>query len=59
MKTNKIIEKLLTGTGEIFGTELAQGIEYTLNGGKLAIFTWHGCSLQVRLFMIFIIFIQN
>ncbi|MCJ1250323.1 Cleavage polyadenylation factor subunit clp1 [Trapelia coarctata] len=39
--------KLLTGTAEIFGTELALNQPYTFNGRKAAVYTWHGCRLEV------------
>ncbi|KAJ5120471.1 Pre-mRNA cleavage complex II Clp1 [Penicillium bovifimosum] len=39
--------KLLNGTAELFGTELAESQTYTFTGTKAAIFTWHGCSLEV------------
>lgn len=40
--------KLLTGTAECFGTELAPERPYTFTGVKGAIFTWHGCTLEVN-----------
>ncbi|KAF2451205.1 mRNA cleavage and polyadenylation factor IA/II complex [Karstenula rhodostoma CBS 690.94] len=39
--------KLLTGTAEYFGTELAPATTYTFSGAKGAVFTWHGCKLEV------------
>ncbi|RAK79911.1 cleavage polyadenylation factor subunit CLP1 [Aspergillus fijiensis CBS 313.89] len=39
--------KLLTGTAELFGTELAPSQTYTFTGTKAAIYTWHGCMLEV------------
>ncbi|KAL4802336.1 hypothetical protein BDV18DRAFT_147317 [Aspergillus unguis] len=39
--------KLLTGTAELFGTELAPSQTYTFLGTKAAIYTWHGCTLEV------------
>ncbi|KAJ5194798.1 Pre-mRNA cleavage complex II Clp1 [Penicillium cinerascens] len=39
--------KLLTGTAELFGTELAPLQTYTFSGTKGAIYTWHGCELEV------------
>ncbi|KAI9848023.1 MAG: Cleavage polyadenylation factor subunit clp1 [Sclerophora amabilis] len=41
--------KLLKGTAEIFGTELAVKQTYTFRGTKAAIYTWdeHGCQLEV------------
>ncbi|KAG1471845.1 hypothetical protein G6F56_001894 [Rhizopus delemar] len=40
--------KLTQGTGEIFGTELALGVEYNFTGRKAAVYTWHGCTLQIN-----------
>jgi polyribonucleotide 5'-hydroxyl-kinase len=31
----------------MFGSELASNIEYTLSGRKTAIYTWHGCDIQI------------
>ncbi|KAI4251842.1 MAG: hypothetical protein L6R42_008215 [Xanthoria sp. 1 TBL-2021] len=39
--------KLLSGNAELFGTELAQKQTYTFSGTKAAIYTWHGCSIEV------------
>ncbi|CEJ58502.1 Putative mRNA cleavage and polyadenylation factor IA/II complex, subunit CLP1 [Penicillium brasilianum] len=39
--------KLLTGTAELFGTELAESQTYTFIGTKAAIYTWYGCELEV------------
>ncbi|KAI9753918.1 MAG: NADPH:quinone reductase [Chaenotheca gracillima] len=41
--------KLLQGTAEIFGTELALNQPYTFTGTKAAIYTWaeNGCRLEV------------
>lgn len=39
--------QLLTGTAELFGTELAPSQTYTFSGTKGAIYTWHGCELEV------------
>ena len=44
----KITVKLVDGKAEIFGSELCQGVEYGFYGGsKLAVFTYHGCILEV------------
>lgn len=32
---------------ELFGTELAPSQTYTFSGTKAAIYTWHGCTLEV------------
>lgn len=37
----------MTGTAELFGTELAESQTYTFSGTKAAIYTWHGCTLEV------------
>lgn len=41
--------KLLSGTAELFGTELAPNAKdpYTFSGTKGAIYTWHGCKLEL------------
>ncbi|RAL64005.1 hypothetical protein DID88_003193 [Monilinia fructigena] len=39
--------KVLSGTAEIFGTELALNHSYTFHGTKSSIYTWHGCRLEV------------
>ncbi|KAG1175626.1 hypothetical protein G6F70_003966 [Rhizopus microsporus] len=44
----KATVKLTKGTAEIFGTELAIGVEYTFSGRKAAVYTWHGCTLEVK-----------
>ncbi|CAJ0828164.1 11102_t:CDS:10 [Entrophospora sp. SA101] len=40
--------KLLSGTAEIYGTEIAVGLEYEFTGRKVAVFTWHGSLEQCR-----------
>lgn len=37
----------MSGNAEIFGTELAQKQPYTFTGTKAAIYTWHGCQIEV------------
>jgi polyribonucleotide 5'-hydroxyl-kinase len=39
---------LLKGTAELFGAELPRDQPLTFHGTKLAIFTWHGATLEVR-----------
>jgi polyribonucleotide 5'-hydroxyl-kinase len=39
--------KLLEGTAEIFGTEMAHLRAYSFSGSKGAIFTWHGATLEI------------
>lgn len=41
------VAKLLTGTAELFGTELVVNGSYTLTGTKGALYTWHGCTFTV------------
>ncbi|KAJ4460834.1 putative Protein CLP1 [Paratrimastix pyriformis] len=36
------------GTAEIFGTELAVGRAYSFSHQNLAVFSWHGCTIEVR-----------
>ncbi|CAG8442612.1 2336_t:CDS:10 [Diversispora eburnea] len=39
--------KLISGTAEIYGTEIGIGPEYEFSGRKIALFTWHGtCSVE-------------
>ncbi|KAL8911302.1 MAG: hypothetical protein Q9171_003510 [Xanthocarpia ochracea] len=45
--TKRFDEQLLSGSTELFGTELAQKQTYTFSGTKAAIYTWHGCSIEV------------
>jgi polyribonucleotide 5'-hydroxyl-kinase len=40
--------KVISGKAELFGTELANQVEYQFKGKKLAIFTWHGCVLKTK-----------
>ncbi|RLN84234.1 hypothetical protein BBJ28_00013214 [Nothophytophthora sp. Chile5] len=40
--------RLKSGSAELFGVELAIGNEYVFRDKKLAIFTWYGCTLEVR-----------
>jgi polyribonucleotide 5'-hydroxyl-kinase len=46
--TSSIFIKLKKGTAEIFGSELAIGIEYEIRGQKAAIFTWQGCVFEIK-----------
>ncbi|KAH7116065.1 Pre-mRNA cleavage complex II protein Clp1-domain-containing protein [Dendryphion nanum] len=39
--------KLVTGTAELFGTELGPSSTYTFRGTKAAIYTWHGCKIEL------------
>lgn len=39
---------LVSGSSEIFGTELATSKEYRFSGTNIAIFTWHGCTVDVN-----------
>eukprot|EP00026_Physarum_polycephalum_P006595 Phypoly_transcript_06643.p1 GENE.Phypoly_transcript_06643~~Phypoly_transcript_06643.p1 ORF type:complete len:427 (-),score=78.07 Phypoly_transcript_06643:91-1371(-) len=39
--------QLITGTAECFGTELSTEKKYKFTAAKGAIFTWHGCTLEV------------
>ncbi|KAI9489141.1 Pre-mRNA cleavage complex II protein Clp1-domain-containing protein [Zychaea mexicana] len=48
----KVTLKLLKGTAEVFGTELAINVTYTFTGRKAAVYTWHGCTLEISFFSI-------
>ena len=39
--------QLLSGTAELYGTELALSQSYSFSGYKGAIYTWHGCRLEI------------
>ncbi|KAF2226709.1 Pre-mRNA cleavage complex II protein Clp1-domain-containing protein [Elsinoe ampelina] len=46
---NKVFKiRLVSGIAEIFGTELAPNATYTFSGVKAAVYTWHGCQLEVQ-----------
>jgi polyribonucleotide 5'-hydroxyl-kinase len=45
--TRPITLKLLSGSAELFGTDLAPQVAYTFRGTKAAVFSWSGCSLEV------------
>lgn len=39
---------LLQGQGEVFGTELVRNKKFTFKAGSnVAIFTWHGCTVEI------------
>ncbi|XP_065846562.1 polyribonucleotide 5'-hydroxyl-kinase Clp1-like [Oscarella lobularis] len=47
--TDPVTLKLLDGTAEIFGTELPPSQQFSFaDGAKVAVFTWHGCRVQLR-----------
>lgn len=39
--------KLVSGNAEYFGTEMAFLATYSFRGTKGAVFTWHGCKLEI------------
>ena len=40
--------QLISGSAEVFGTELAVGKVYTICSRlKIAVFTWYGCTLRI------------
>ncbi|KAG9067261.1 Cleavage polyadenylation factor subunit clp1 [Linnemannia hyalina] len=43
----KVKLRLVTGTAEVFGTELGQNVDYEFSGRKIAVFTWHGCKILI------------
>lgn len=40
--------RLTRGTAELFGTELVPNVTYSFSGTKAAIFSWHGCTLELQ-----------
>lgn len=48
-KNAKVLLTLKSGSAEVFGTELVKGKLYEFAAGaKVAVFTWQGCTLEVR-----------
>lgn len=48
-KNEKVYLTLKSGTAEIFGTELVKAKTYEfISGAKVAVFTWHGCVVEVK-----------
>ncbi|CAG0916574.1 unnamed protein product [Notodromas monacha] len=48
-KSDSVKLELAQGMAEIFGTELVCGNSYSFGpGSKLAVFTWHGCTLSIK-----------
>lgn len=43
---NPLTLRLLSGTAEIFGVELAINREYTFVNENFAVFTWYGCVIE-------------
>ena len=46
-RTHPKTPKLLDGSAEIFGAELSLGSKVTVRGQSVAVFTWHGCRVQL------------
>lgn len=47
-KEENIMIELLSGIGEIFGTEMVIGTKYKFHhGAKFSVYTYHGCALTV------------
>lgn len=42
-----VTARLQSGTAEFFGAELAPSNTYTFQGTKGAIYTWHGCTIEI------------
>lgn len=41
--------QIKSGYAELFGTELVKGKPYEFHtGAKVAVFTWHGCTVELR-----------
>jgi polyribonucleotide 5'-hydroxyl-kinase len=38
--------KLVSGSAEIFGVEMAPNKEYTFRDQNIAVFTWYGCTIE-------------
>lgn len=46
-ETSSLAIKLINGTAEIFGVELAPNKEYTFRDRNIALFTWYGCTIEL------------
>ena len=40
--------KLLSGTAEIFGIEIAPNKEYHFHDQNIAVYTWYGCVIETK-----------
>ncbi|XP_013170540.1 PREDICTED: protein CLP1 homolog isoform X2 [Papilio xuthus] len=48
-KNEKVVLEVKSGYAELFGTELVKGKPYEFHtGAKVAVFTWHGCIVELR-----------
>ncbi|KAJ8935027.1 hypothetical protein NQ314_013052 [Rhamnusium bicolor] len=48
-KNEKVYLTLKSGLAEVFGTELVKAKTYEfVSGAKVAVFTWHGCVVEVK-----------
>lgn len=48
-QNEKVYLTLKSGYAEVFGTELVKGKTYEFTfGAKVAIYTWHGCVIEVK-----------
>lgn len=48
-KNEKVYLTLKSGLAEVFGTELVKAKTYEFtSGAKVAVFTWHGCVIEVK-----------
>lgn len=45
-ENSTLILKLVSGTAELFGVELALNKEYYFRDQNIAVFTWYGCKLE-------------
>lgn len=50
IKHNEVLTlRILEGSAEIFGAEMALNKDYCFRGRSFAVFTWHGCKLTTEL----------
>lgn len=45
-ENSTLILKLIAGTAEIFGIEMASNKEYTFRDQNIALYTWYGCTIE-------------
>eukprot|EP00040_Diaphanoeca_grandis_P040724 m.262074 g.262074 ORF g.262074 m.262074 type:complete len:421 (-) comp44279_c0_seq1:117-1379(-) len=47
LQNKQVVIKVVEGTAEIFGAELVAQKKYTLSEGNVAVFSWHGCTVEI------------
>ena len=45
-ENSSLVLKLVAGSAEIFGVEMAPNKEYVFRDQNIAVFTWYGCTIE-------------